>query len=227
MRPLPPRPDDRLPPAFEAEVQRINDRYVHEIVERFKICPFARAGREKGRIVRGVFAQRDAALEPALAWLEQLEATAPEAVEMGIAVYPRFDGDLLAFRRYARALIAAHTERFGPQRAFVGVVFHPDWKLVPTSPASLVPWLRRSPDPTLQWTRRSTLAQIRRPLPPGPFGDRGLVRTDAESRVSSRVAAANFAFVTREGGRERIEGILADILADRTRSYAPWMPGQR
>ncbi|GIW72316.1 MAG: hypothetical protein KatS3mg102_1858 [Planctomycetota bacterium] len=214
-----------MDPAFEREVLRINERYVTEIVEAFGICPFARRARERGQIARTVLPQSDPAraLGPALQALLALERTEPAQVLMGMFIFPCLRIGLRAFSAFAERLQQAYAARCGPARQFVGVVFHPGYALRATSPAAAVPWLRRSPDPTLQWTRHSALEAARRALPAGPLPQGGLVRTDPHSAVSARIAAANFALVTDEARRIELERIFADIAADRARSYARWL----
>jgi hypothetical protein len=100
--------------------------------------------------------------------------------------------------------------------------FHPDAPLDLATPARLVPFLRRSPDPMLQLVPLVLLDSVRAPP---PAVDRALQaqilgggapapRTD----VADRIAAANHAHVT--SSREAIEAALADIAVDRRRSYA-------
>ena len=90
------------------------------------------------------------------------------------------------------------------------------------TPARLVPFVRRSPDPLLQFVPLSLLDSVRSPAPAIGLAEQaqllGGVYTEARDDIADRIAATNHARVTRD--RAALETTLADIVADRRRSYA-------
>src|SRR5690348_4031201 len=59
----PDRAEAPLPP--EPTIHRIHDRYLMEVVEDLRLCPFARKCREDGRLQRPIFHARDGRPTPA------------------------------------------------------------------------------------------------------------------------------------------------------------------
>ncbi len=131
-----------------AEVLRLLDRYLVEIVEAHDLCPWARGAREHGEIAVEILFG-----EPTLAdWIAAARAAlARPETRVAMIVAPEFSGDLRALRdRVAAALPDA------------GVAdFHPDAAADFASPARLVPHLRSSPDPLLQLVPLSLLDSVR------------------------------------------------------------------
>jgi hypothetical protein len=80
--------------------------------------------------------------------------------------------------------------------------FHPDYRAPdgPLDAARLVPFIRRTPDPTLQLVRASLVDSLR-------------------GQVSADVGRANLATVSGRGPAE-LDALLADIRRDRDASYA-------
>lgn len=124
-------------------------RYL-EVVERFDLCPWAAPARARGEVWVGACDEDD--LMEALAGFERT----PTAI-VGLCVLPRFTGGLSALRRLRTQV----TDSPIGQRLAVAE-FHPDAPLDAASPARLVPYLRRSPDPMLQVVRHETLAGFKR-----------------------------------------------------------------
>jgi hypothetical protein len=100
--------------------------------------------------------------------------------------------------------------------------FHPEAALDLASPARLVPFLRRSPDPLLQLVPLALLDSVRGAP---PTADRvtqvqmlGGIAPPSRGDVADRIAAANHATVTAHAAQ--IAGVLDDIAADRRASYA-------
>jgi hypothetical protein len=198
--------------ARTAEVRRLLDRYLVEVVEAYGLCPWARSARLAGEIaVDVVFGapDADAFAAAATALMAREETRVAMVVAPELAVDP---AGLRAIRDRVAALIPS-----------AGVAdFHPHVPLDLASPARLVPFLRRSPDPMLQLVPLAILDNVRAAP---PVADRAMQaqilggaapapRPDA----AARIAVDNHATVSAQA--DAIALCLADIAADRARSYA-------
>jgi hypothetical protein len=198
--------------ARTAEVRRLLDRYLVEVVEAYGLCPWAKPARLAGEIaVDVVFGAPDAAAFAAAA--TALLARPETRVAMVVAPELVADaGALSAIRDRVAALIPT-----------AGVAdFHPHVQLDLASPARLVPFLRRSPDPMLQLVPLAILDNVREAP---PIADRAMqaqilggAAPAPRAGAADRIAADNHATVTAQA--EAMALRLADIAADRTRSYA-------
>jgi hypothetical protein len=166
-------------------------------------------------------------LEEALAVVHEL-AGRPD-VDIGLLIYPRLSVSREEFARLVRVLGNADDRRWPRGEVPMAMAaFHPDAKAELGDPARLVPFIRRSPDPTLQLVRLEVLNKLRGTEPSGTgFVDpellarRGLsaIAGSVRTPLHERVAEDNLETVRRVGVGA-IEAILADIRADRDRSYA-------
>jgi hypothetical protein len=198
--------------ARTAEVRRLLDRYLVEVVEAYALCPWAKSARLAGEIaVDVVFGAPDAAAFASAA--TALLARAGTRVAMVVAPELVVDpAELRAVRDRVTALIPT-----------AGVAdFHPHVALDLASPARLVPFLRRSPDPMLQLVPLEVLDHVRAAP---PVADRALqaqilggAAPPPRGDAADRIAIDNHATVTAQA--EAIALRLADIAADRARSYA-------
>jgi hypothetical protein len=195
-----------------AEVRRILDRYLVEVVEAYDLCPWARAARTGGELsVEILWGEPDDAAWVAAA--EALLARPPTRVAMVVSPETaRPPAQLRALRDRVAARIPA-----------AGVAdFHPDAALDLGSPARLVPFLRRSPDPLLQLVPLALLDSVRAAPPAADRATQAQMlrgtATVPRGDVADRIAAANHATVTAHGAR--ITSVLDEIAADRAASYA-------
>src|SRR5690554_1904063 len=238
-----PRVSDPLGwPPEEAVVQAIHDRYLVEIVEGFGLCPFARRSRELGRVHRPVFIsagdREPRASEVAKTLAELVDARRDaEIVLLTFPIPPahrwnqprEFEGLLNDLREAWAAL--------PPPREFYMVSFHP--RLEPPAdraltPDSLVPLIRRSPDPVIQCVDAELLDGVRRQAQAGAR-ERMLAELEAQDpalaalfahsvasdpELSSDIARHNFKAHGGDADRERLVAAIASILADRDRAYS-------
>ena len=214
---------------FEVETLRLNRRYVVEVVEHFGLCPWADRARREGRVTEVVFEQTSPDLfEPSLARMSELEGRS--TIDVALFIYPQIGLNRLDFEHFARRLRALDAERH--ERGgipFAIAAFHPNAPPVLSNPNRLVPFLRRTPDPTLQLVRESTLVQVRGELHgtsfigPSVFLNDGGDRPDADIR--ERIARTNHETVTRIGV-EAMEAVFDDILRDRDRTRARLARGE-
>ena len=194
------------------EVLRILERYLVEVVERHALCPWARAAREQGELAVGIV-WGTPALEAWVAEAERLLALPATRVAMVIAPEIAVSREAL---RALRDIVAARIPSAGVAD------FHPAAALDLATPARLVPFLRRSPDPMLQLVPLTLLATARA-APPAL--DRATQASALAGRsepprgdVADRIARANHAMVTLHAAA--IERALAAIAEDRRTAYA-------
>ena len=215
--------------ALEKEARRVYRRYAVEIVETFTLCPYARRARQESRtrevVILGA-APDDGELEAAVEHLNE-----DEGVEIGLVLLPRVDLDPRDFEHRVQALRRTHQARHGG--ALVALeAFHPQADADASSARLLIPFLRRTPDPTIQVARLSVLERLRR----GRAGGTGLVDLDAleaaladpSSKVDEllaapetlheRIAENNLATFRGPEG-DRMCSVLDAIFDDRDRSY--------
>jgi len=197
--------------ARRPEVIRVLERYLVEIVEKYDLCPWARMARQKGELAIHVLWG-----EPAIAdWVEAGKALlARPKTRVAMVIAPELAIESAALHRIGGAVAQA--------LPIAGVAdFHPRAPLDLATPARLVPYLRRSPDPMLQLVPFSVLDAVR-----GPPSDATRVAQVSmlggfveppKPDAAERVAANNHETVS--DAHVEITRTLESIAADRAASY--------
>jgi len=176
-----------------AEALRVNARYVEEVVIGWELCPWAARAWIDGQVKQRVFAAADADADAVVAFIDELSAKPDAAI--GLAIFPLVACTVGAWEKFAESVRRA-------RNVFVAAAFHPDYGAPDglLDAARLVPFIRRTPDPTLQLVRASLVDSLR-------------------GQVSADVGRANFATVTARG-LAKLDALLTDIRRDRDVSYA-------
>jgi hypothetical protein len=176
-----------------AEALRVNTRYVEEVVIGWDLCPWAARAWLDGQVTQRVFAGAQPDAANVAAFVDELVAKPDAAI--GLAIFPRVACTVAAWEKFAESV-----RRTGGD--FLIAAFHPDYRAPggALDAARLVPFIRRTPDPTLQLVRASLVDRL-------------------QGQVSADVARANLANVTGRG-LARLDALLADICGDRDASYA-------
>jgi hypothetical protein len=195
-----------------SEVRRILERYLVEVVEAYELCPWAKSARENGEltvdIVRGT---------PSIGeWVVAANAAlATPTTRVAMIVAPDLSIDRDAFSR-VRDEVAARIPTAGVAH------FHPDARLELASPAKLVPFVRRSPDPLLQLVPLAILDSIRNTPPPPAIAQQtqmlGGHAAAPREDVAERIARVNHATVI--ANLDAITRTLDDIARDRATAYS-------
>lgn len=228
-------------PPSESAVQAIHDRYQREVVEGLGLCPFARRSRELGRVHRPVFmVDPEHPLEPdeVVDRLARL-IEAHDDVEIVLLTFPLPpDHAWLEVARFERFLVELRAvwQACARPRDFYMVAFHP--RLGRTSDRSLtadslVPLLRRSPDPVIQCVDAAMLDRVRkqaqessreRMLRDLEARDPALAQLFARSispdpELSGDIARQNFETLGDPAGLARLSNKIAELHIARERAY--------
>lgn len=201
----------------DSEVLARNDRYLREFVEALRLCPYAKACRESGKLHRRVLRGR----EDALPAIRTIEALPENEVEVALLIFPDEpagdEGSARAFEAFCAGLRERMFAAHGGDAPFYCVSFHPDLPRDLADANRAVQFIRRSPDPTLQLVRASVLRSVRGDKEGGSryVDTASLSLEEALSLVSplslaERIAQANLATVQREGP-DRLEALLASF----------------
>jgi hypothetical protein len=193
------------------EVLRVLHRYLTEIVERYDLCPWARVAREKGEVAIDVL-WGTPTVDQWVAASERVLGQKGAKVAMIVAPELVIDpGPLHSLRGEVSARVPS-----------AGIAeFHPAASLDLGSPARLVPFVRRSPDPLLQLVPLSILSSVRTPRMVVDVyeqaqilnGTAALPRQDAADRIADNNHA------TVSAAHATMIATLEDIAEDRRRSY--------
>jgi hypothetical protein len=194
---------------FAAEVHRVHRRYAGEVVAANRLCPFLR--------------DIDTGFGAFVAMLDPGEPDAGAAVEAILAagnpvihvVFPLVRPAPTLFERFSGRVSQALKKALRDPP--VMATFHPDLAGDPGDPHRLVGLLRRAPDPFVQLTPEGMHegGTVFAPLP-APGDPMPVAPPDVDS------AEANYAKL--KGGRvEPLLALIAEIRADRDRSYAPFL----
>lgn len=195
-----------------AEVRRLLDRYIVEIVETYNFCPWAKAARLGGELAVDVLWGTPA---PA-AWIDAARRLlALPATRVAMVVAPELAApphELRMIRDYVATRIPT-----------AGVAeFHPDAELDLATAARLVPFLRRSPDPLLQLVPLALLDRVRTHTTVVDVHDQAQMLSGlaepTRPDIADSLADTNHARVSTD--HAAIAATLDDIAADRRRSYA-------
>jgi hypothetical protein len=204
------------------EAVRLYRRYQMEIVEECGLCPWAPRARLDGKVRERVLLQNDGAdLSPAVSAIQELIGDA--GAEIALLIFPRIGLSRPAFDRFV-ARVQEADARAHPLGAipFVFAAFHPEAEPDVSDPERLVPFLRRTPDPTIQLLRTAAVDGVRAGTPQGTqFVDiRVLLDEDSVSPppLRQRIARSNLTTVTRMG-LDRMTALLDAIVRDREATY--------
>lgn len=192
-----------------AEVRRILQRYVVEVVERYQLCPWARSARDNGEVGIEVVFGTPTPEE----WLAAVDrAFGSPRIRVAMIVAPELVVDHGGFR-VVRDRVAAKRRDYGIAE------FHPRAALDLATPARLVRYLRRSPDPLLQLVPLSLLATMRASALPDRARQAQILLGLAQPPrdIVAQLAEINHATVSVQ--HAAIEATLDDIARDREVSY--------
>lgn len=207
--------------ALVREARRIYFRYAVEVVETYTFCPWARSAREAGRVQCNVILGERPTLEALLA--EVRAADARDAIDVTLLVMPECRFDRKELRHLTSTLHAQYESVSGRGKTIHAIAdFHPSAPLDQVSPERLVPFIRKSPDPTLQLIKHAALESARRGPQEGTRAatlEMMLKGQLKEEPAHARIAATNHRTVEREGSAA-ILTVLEDIARDRIASYA-------
>lgn len=156
-------------------------------------------------------------------------------IEIGLVIFPRLRLGRAEFERFVGEVREEHARRerarTEPGRHGGGrlamAAFHPDAVPELSKPSRLVPFLRRTPDPTIQLVRLASLDRVRANDPAHGTGVVDLrtldlaafLATPPQPPIHERIAAHNLDTV-KSRGVEAVEALLADIRRDRDATYA-------
>jgi hypothetical protein len=199
---------------------RLYRRYEREIVEACDLCPWALRVRQDGRVRELVLLQEgDDLLAPSL---EAIHAFAAEDIDVALLLYPRIGLGRAAFDSFAGRVRDADVSRQSLGHVpFVFAVFHPDANPDTKEPERLIPFLRRTPDATIQLLRSSVVDRVRGTTPQGTqFVDPRLIEALSAPVPSlrERIASANLATTLRIGV-ETLAHRFDEIIRDREETH--------
>ena len=195
-----------------AEALRILERYLVEVVERYALCPWARTARERGELAVGIVWGAPSFAE----WVDEANRLlmAP-ATRVAMVIAPELE--------ISREAFAMVRDQVAATLPWAGVAeFHPSAALDLATPARLVRFLRRSPDPLLQLVPLAVIDAVRAGPPTADLARQaamlGGLAASPPPDAADRIAAVNHATVSR--AHAEIIAVLDDIAADRRDAYA-------
>jgi len=211
--------------ALRREALRVYRRYMLEVVEGFDLCPWAASARRDGRVVESVILGEKLA-DPSQS-LAQLSALEPQPkTEIALFIYPDLELDRLSFESFVRTLRERDAARHElGEIPFAMAAFHPDARADTGDPERLIPFLRRTPDPTIQVVRLAALERVRGKSQEGTsffdLANLAVLPLPRKEPVSlrQRIAQNNLETALKVGVAA-LEAVLADIRRDRDESYA-------
>ncbi|HEX3772718.1 MAG TPA: DUF1415 family protein [Polyangiaceae bacterium] len=195
-----------------------------EVVEAFGLCPWAERATRDGRIRERVVLQTDVTdAGPSLAAIDDWMRDA--GAEVGFLIYPRLETTKQGFHEFTGLVRDADTPRHAlGEVPFVFAAFYPKAAPETSDPERLIPFLRRTPDPTIQMLRASVLDSIRNGASQGTQFvniaslDAAITGTGTPP-LRERIARTNLATAERVG-LEAMTRLLDDIRRDRDDTYA-------
>lgn len=209
--------------ALVREAIRVYRRYALEIVERFDFCPYAKHSRVKGKTRELVSLDASLEVERVLPLVHEIGDA--EELEIGLLLFPNVSLPRREFARFVERLRSAHQAEPGGL-VMAMEAFHPDAEADLESADRLVPFVRRTPDLTIQLVRHSVLLDVRREgdhgtgfFDPSTMSLDELLKTPERVPLHEVIARANLKTVCSHGAAA-IERVYADIRRDREESYA-------
>jgi hypothetical protein len=202
---------------------RLYRRYQTEIVEACGLCPWAMGTRLEGKVRERVLLQSDVtSVDEVVSTISELAKE--KTLEIGLLIFPRITTTRSEFERFVGRIRDADSRCHELGKIpFMSAAFHPDATADTSDAERLVPFLRRTPDPTIQLVRATTLERAREGTPQGTqFMDTRTmdisVLEPAPMALRERIARTNLATVEKMGV-DTLKARLDDIRRDREETY--------
>lgn len=203
------------------EAKRLFKRYQIEIVETLVICPYAARARLENAVRIEVITHTN---PPHTAVIELIEAIAQEvACDIGFVIFPRFECSRSSFERFVETLRSMYSAQHQHRDTELALAaFHPEAAYDASAPHTLVPYWRRTPDPTLQTIRLSALERVRKGesstifVPPEQIPN--VLKMKHSTPLHARIAENNYQ-TAQKLGAETLQKMFEDIMRDRQQTY--------
>ncbi len=202
---------------------RVNERYLHEFIEEFSFCPFARGGRVAGQTTRYVHYADTTDVAPLVALMHRIAADPKQVVAQ--VILPIVQVTPADWVRFCDELTAYAHEMLGGPPVLAFAALHPALPYNTDNPQATIPLFRRSPDPTIQWVRLDALSALYegrnaedRYVDPAEMMAYVVRTAHARPSLYDRVADTN-AKMARHIGLARVEQLLAAYATDARQSY--------
>ncbi len=151
--------DSALQEQIEAAAIDANERYILEFLEEHAFCPYSRGGRAQGQTVRFVHYASSASALPLMELMAQASKN-PKWMVVQV-VLPMIQVEAEAWIQFCNELTAAANAKLGTgSDVYAVAAMHPELPYSRATPAAMIPLLRRSPDPTIQWVRLDDLEAL-------------------------------------------------------------------
>ena len=207
-----------------AEAMRIYERYATEVIEAHNFCPWAADARRDGSV--SVMVMLGEQVTPDEVSAAACEMAKNETTVIGLLLFPQLAVDAVRFQHFA-AQVRAQTDQNYPrgQAQWAIADFHPQGAADLTTSERAVAFIRKSPDPTLQLVRHSTLSALKRQSDGGTqfidmasFDVQGTLPKAPRLPLHELVAQNNLRKLRDVA--QAVTKTLADIQRDREISYA-------
>jgi hypothetical protein len=206
---------------FAAEVHRVHRRYAAEVVAANRLCPFLRDVDTGFGAFVVMLDAGEPSVDATLDAIRDAESLVTHVifplVRPAPSLFERFAGRVGQALKKAHAALPQSSRADAPRHPPVMATFHPDLAGDAADPHRLVGLLRRAPDPFIQLIPEGMHegGTVFAPLPTD-----GISPAFIPEAVDS--AQANHEKL-KDGGVLPLLALMAEIRADRDRSYAPFL----
>jgi hypothetical protein len=192
--------------AFAEVIRGVHHRYATEVVGFFKLCPHMKDPQTAfGRFC--VILEREANVDTAV----QVALEVRESVAH--LIYPLVEGEAAPFERFGNALHEALRKRM--RAAPVHATFHPRMEGDTSNASRLVGFVRRAPDPFVQFVPEGLHEGGTQFIDPSSFDPSTFVlKPDNAKSLYERLGSEDL---------ERIEATIRELRAERDERYAPFL----
>ena len=199
-------------------------RYATEVVEGLKLCPWALPARKAGRVREKVLLLESPDVHAAAA--AAAAVARDESIDIGLLIFPKLELSRQDFERFVARIREVDTAFHAPASAPMAMAaFHPDAEPNLESAERLTPFLRCTPDPTIQLVRTTALDSVRSNDEHGSalvdlstIDLATFLATPPKAPMHERIAETNLATV-RAKGVDEVRALLRDIRDERNRRY--------
>lgn len=214
-------------PAAQIAVE-YHSRWVSTFIEGANWCPFARTSRLAGRTTLKALSCAPAHGDPLAHWEELpgwlLEfADSPDAEVMQIVV-PRVVCTAADWEHRAKQMLDEFQALRGGRSVLALAAFHPQLTVRHETPPGLIPLLRRSPLPAIQFVRLDALARVKkgrdnadRFVSPGSPEFHALLLQPVRESISDAITRTNFDTILA-AGRASVEATLHALAEEAARA---------